>query len=64
METIANPFSLEGDMPCCIDYDDRPREGGVCGQTAELLQRKPGADCVKFPCCLIGFDAANRTREM
>ena len=42
METIANPFSLEGDMPCCIDCDDRPIGGAMRADCRSIAAKTRG----------------------
>ena len=49
MEAIANPSSLEGETPCCIDYDDRPREGGYAGRLQNYCSENPGQTVLNFP---------------
>lgn len=45
MEAIANPSSLEGETPCCIDYDDRPREGGMRADCRTIAAKTRGRLC-------------------
>lgn len=45
METIANPFSLEGDMPCCIDCDDRPIGGAMRADCRSIAAKTRGRLC-------------------
>lgn len=40
MEAIANPSSLEGETLCCIDCDDRSREGGGMRADCRTIEAK------------------------